>query len=83
MVPRADCVMKPNMFLYFGQFNVFYYYYPKRLSQVLFVDAPFVFKPIWQLTKPMLKSYASLVSVTDFECSCFLYKRKQVFFPLY
>ncbi|XP_045791156.1 phosphatidylinositol transfer protein CSR1-like [Trifolium pratense] len=42
-------------------FNVFYYYYPKRLSQVLFVDAPFVFKPIWQLTKPMLKSYASLV----------------------
>ncbi|KAK7330514.1 hypothetical protein VNO77_24709 [Canavalia gladiata] len=42
-------------------FDVFYYYYPKRLSQVLFVDAPFVFKPIWQLVKPLLKSYASLV----------------------
>ncbi|MED6197968.1 hypothetical protein PIB30_061767 [Stylosanthes scabra] len=42
-------------------FDVFYYYYPKRLGEVLFVDAPFVFKPIWQLVKPMLKSYASLV----------------------
>ncbi|CAK8563010.1 unnamed protein product [Lathyrus sativus] len=42
-------------------FDVFYCYYPKRLSEVLFVDAPFVFKPIWQLTKPLLKSYASLV----------------------
>ncbi|WVZ09130.1 hypothetical protein V8G54_013660, partial [Vigna mungo] len=42
-------------------FDVFYYYYPKRLDQVLFVDAPFVFKPIWQLAKPLLKSYASLV----------------------
>lgn len=43
------------------QFDVFYYYYPKRLGQVLFVDAPFIFKPIWQLAKPLLKSYASLV----------------------
>lgn len=42
-------------------FDVFYYYYPKRLGQVLFVDAPFVFKPIWQLAKPLLKQYASLV----------------------
>lgn len=42
-------------------FNVFYYYYPRRLGQVLFVDAPFVFKPLWQLVKPMLKQYASLV----------------------
>ncbi|KAI5665177.1 hypothetical protein M9H77_24500 [Catharanthus roseus] len=42
-------------------FDVFYYYYPKRLGQVLFVDAPFIFKPIWQLVKPLLKSYASLV----------------------
>ncbi|KAI4343727.1 hypothetical protein L6164_011042 [Bauhinia variegata] len=41
-------------------FDVFYYYYPKRLAEVLFVEAPFVFKPIWQLVKPMLKSYASL-----------------------
>lgn len=42
-------------------FDVFYYYYPRRLGQVLFVDAPFVFKPLWQLAKPMLKQYASLV----------------------
>ncbi|XP_010248578.1 PREDICTED: motile sperm domain-containing protein 2 [Nelumbo nucifera] len=40
--------------------DVFYYYYPKRLEQVLFVDAPFVFQPLWQLVKPLLKSYASL-----------------------
>ncbi|XP_011071930.1 phosphatidylinositol transfer protein CSR1 isoform X3 [Sesamum indicum] len=42
-------------------FDAFYNYYPKRLSQVLFVDAPFIFKPVWQLIKPLLKSYASLV----------------------
>lgn len=43
-------------------FDVFYYYYPRRLGQVLFVDAPFVFKPLWQLVKPMVKQYASLVT---------------------
>ncbi|KAF6155222.1 hypothetical protein GIB67_019748 [Kingdonia uniflora] len=42
-------------------FDAFYYYYPKRLEQVLFVDAPFVFLPLWQLVKPLLRSYASLV----------------------
>ncbi|KAK4744353.1 hypothetical protein SAY87_010665 [Trapa incisa] len=42
-------------------FDAFYCYYPRRLGQVLFVDAPFVFQPIWQLAKPLLKSYASLV----------------------
>ncbi|CAL1405264.1 unnamed protein product [Linum trigynum] len=41
-------------------FDVFYYYYPRRLGEVLFVEAPFVFKPFWQLAKPLLKSYASL-----------------------
>ncbi|KAJ0989019.1 hypothetical protein J5N97_007375 [Dioscorea zingiberensis] len=45
--------------------DVFYYYYPKRLGQVLFVDAPFVFQPIWQLVRPLLKSYASLVRFCD------------------
>ena len=39
-------------------FDVFYYYYPRRLNEVLFIDAPFIFQPIWQLAKPMLKSYA-------------------------
>lgn len=48
-------------------FDVFYYYYPKRLSEVLFVDAPFVFRPIWQLAKPLLKSYASLVKFCSVE----------------
>lgn len=47
--------------------NVFYYYYPKRLGQVLFVGAPFIFQPIWQLVKPWLKSYASLVRFCDAE----------------
>ncbi|KAM0887964.1 hypothetical protein ACQ4PT_028643 [Festuca glaucescens] len=47
--------------------DVFYYYYPKRLGQVLFVDAPFVFQPIWQLVKPLLKQYASLVRFCDAE----------------
>ncbi|KAA8540795.1 hypothetical protein F0562_024286 [Nyssa sinensis] len=42
-------------------FDVLYYYYPKRVGEVLFVEAPFVFKPIWQLVKPLLKSYASLL----------------------
>lgn len=42
-------------------FDVLYYYYPRRLGQVLFVDAPFVFQPIWQLAKPLVKHYASLV----------------------
>ncbi|KAL6635023.1 hypothetical protein ACP70R_027694 [Stipagrostis hirtigluma subsp. patula] len=47
--------------------DVFYYYYPKRLGQVLFVDAPFVFQPLWQIVKPLLKSYASLVRFCDVE----------------
>ncbi|XP_052174720.1 uncharacterized protein LOC127789774 isoform X2 [Diospyros lotus] len=46
---------------HFPAFDVFYNYYPKRLGEVLFVEAPFVFRPIWQLAKPLLKSYASLV----------------------
>ncbi|XP_020520871.1 motile sperm domain-containing protein 2 isoform X2 [Amborella trichopoda] len=41
--------------------DVFYYYYPRRLGEVLFVDAPFLFKPFWQIVKPLLKSYANLV----------------------
>ncbi|ESR53112.1 CRAL-TRIO domain-containing protein [Citrus sinensis] len=48
-------------------FDVFYYYHPKRLGEVLFVEAPFVFKPFWQLTKPLLKSYASLVKFCSVE----------------
>ncbi|KAK9119776.1 hypothetical protein Scep_017869 [Stephania cephalantha] len=42
-------------------FEVLYCYYPRRLGHVLYVDAPFIFMPLWQLVKPLLKSYASLV----------------------
>lgn len=48
-------------------FDVFYYYYPKRLGQVLFVEAPFIFKPIWQVAKPLLRSYTSLVRFCSVE----------------
>eukprot|EP00897_Mesotaenium_endlicherianum_P007922 jgi/Mesen1/7158/ME000037S06519 len=41
--------------------DAFFNYYPKRLGQVLFVDAPFIFQPGWTMMKPLLKSYASLV----------------------
>ncbi|CAI7857996.1 unnamed protein product, partial [Closterium sp. NIES-53] len=40
--------------------DVFFNYYPKRLNQVLFVDAPFIFQPGWKVMKPLLKSYANL-----------------------
>ncbi|XP_010519540.1 PREDICTED: CRAL-TRIO domain-containing protein C3H8.02-like [Tarenaya hassleriana] len=48
-------------------FDVFYCYYPSRLDEVLFVDAPFVFKPIWQFIKPLVKKYASLVKFCSSE----------------
>lgn len=48
-------------------FDVIYYYYPKRLGQVLFVEAPFIFKPIWQVAKPLLRSYTSLVRFCSVE----------------
>lgn len=41
--------------------DIFFTYYPKRLSQVLFVDAPWVFKPGWEVMKPWLKKYTALV----------------------
>ncbi|KAL4423541.1 hypothetical protein ABPG77_006564 [Micractinium sp. CCAP 211/92] len=41
--------------------DIFFLYYPKRLSQVLFVDAPWVFKPGWEIVRPWLKKYAALV----------------------
>lgn len=41
--------------------DVFFTFYPKRLSQVLFVEAPWVFKSSWQVFKPWLKKYQALV----------------------
>ncbi|XP_028784033.1 uncharacterized protein LOC114740078 isoform X2 [Neltuma alba] len=57
-------------------FDAFYYYYPRRVAQVLFVDAPLIFKPIWQMAKPLLKSYASLVKFCSAETV-----RKEYFTP--
>lgn len=35
--------------------------YPKRIGQVLLVGAPLLFQPLWQVVKPLLGNYASLV----------------------
>lgn len=35
--------------------------YPKRIGQVLLVDAPLVFKPVWAVVRPLLGKYAALV----------------------
>lgn len=44
-----------------SQIEAFIFYYPKRLTQVLFVDAPWVFQPVWTVIKPMLRKYGALV----------------------
>jgi hypothetical protein len=41
--------------------DIFFTYYPKRLGQVIMVDAPFIFKPGWAIVKPWLRKYADLV----------------------
>lgn len=43
------------------QIDVFFLYYPKRLGQVLLVEAPWAFEPGWKLVKPWLRKYAGLV----------------------
>lgn len=50
----------PFLFLHV-QIDLFFKYYPKRLGQVLFVDAPFVFQPGWAMIKPWVGKYAALV----------------------
>ena len=47
--------------------DIFFTYYPKRLSQVLFVEAPWIFKPGWEMMKPWLKKYAALVRFVSAE----------------
>ncbi|GAB4815000.1 hypothetical protein N2152v2_002046 [Parachlorella kessleri] len=41
--------------------DCFFIYYPKRLSQVLLVDAPWVFRPGWEVVRPWLGKYSALV----------------------
>ena len=43
------------------QVDLFFSYYPRRLGQVLVVDAPWVFRPAWAGVRPMLRKYAELV----------------------
>ena len=45
--------------------DVLYRYYPRRLHRCLLVGAPMAFRPVWALIKPLLKSYASLVTFDD------------------
>ena len=42
-------------------------YFPKRVSQVLFIEAPLVFRPVWGLVKPWLGKYSSLVRFVSVE----------------
>jgi hypothetical protein len=45
------------------QIEAFFEYYPRRVGQVLFVEAPWVFTPLWHAIKPMMRKYGALVSV--------------------
>lgn len=47
--------------------EIFFTYYPKRLGQVLFIDAPWIFQPSWNLFKPLLGKYAGLVAFVNRE----------------
>lgn len=42
-------------------------YFPKRVSQVLLVDAPGFFKPMWATVKPLLGTYSGIARFTDRE----------------
>lgn len=59
------------------QIDVFFTYYPKRVSQVLLVDAPWVFQPIWSAVKPALGKYAALVSFISTDDLCPQYFSQQ------
>ena len=41
--------------------EAFFEFYPKRVGQVLFVEAPWVFLPAWEVVKPLMRKYAALV----------------------
>jgi hypothetical protein len=58
-----------NADLEFARFLVdaFFSYYPKRVSEVLFVDAPWVFRPLWAVVRPLLRKYAALVRFVSAE----------------
>ncbi|KAF5839314.1 CRAL-TRIO domain-containing protein [Dunaliella salina] len=41
--------------------DLFFEIHPKRVGQVLFVDAPWAFKPAWAIIQPLMRKYAALV----------------------
>ncbi|MEW5315638.1 MAG: hypothetical protein WDW38_007052 [Sanguina aurantia] len=41
--------------------DAFFEYYPRRVGQVLMVEAPWVFTPAWEVIKPLLRKYKALV----------------------
>eukprot|EP00240_Pyramimonas_obovata_P015917 CAMPEP_0118934338 /NCGR_PEP_ID=MMETSP1169-20130426/13769_1 /TAXON_ID=36882 /ORGANISM="Pyramimonas obovata, Strain CCMP722" /LENGTH=292 /DNA_ID=CAMNT_0006877233 /DNA_START=52 /DNA_END=930 /DNA_ORIENTATION=- len=45
--------------------DVMFKYYPKRIANVLLVEPPFVFQPVWQILKPLLGKYSSLVRFSN------------------
>lgn len=53
--------------------EAFFEYYPRRVSQVLFVDAPWVFFPAWEVIKPLMRKYAALVSLSVCSAGCAWY----------
>jgi len=47
--------------------EAFFEYYPRRVAQVLLVDAPWVFQPAWAVIKPLMRKYAALVRFVSTE----------------
>eukprot|EP01026_Neomeris_dumetosa_P036174 TRINITY_DN2910_c1_g1_i5.p1 TRINITY_DN2910_c1_g1~~TRINITY_DN2910_c1_g1_i5.p1 ORF type:complete len:104 (+),score=15.53 TRINITY_DN2910_c1_g1_i5:2-313(+) len=41
--------------------DLLFIYYPKRVGRVLVVESPWVFRPVWEVVKPLLFKYAQLV----------------------
>lgn len=62
-----DFQVPQNADFAFARFMVeaFFEYYPRRVGQVLFVEAPWVFYPAWEVIKPLMRKYAALVRFVD------------------
>jgi len=56
--------------------EAFFVHYPKRVGQVLLVDAPWVFAPAWEVIRPLMRKYAALVRFVSSE-----QLRKEFFAP--
>jgi hypothetical protein len=47
--------------------EAFFEYYPRRVGQVLLVDAPWIFQAPWRAIRPLLRKYSALVRFVDRE----------------